>query len=108
MSHNWNRFAQYSAIGAALSLAIWIGSAYAKEESVLVNKPAAATAPSGPVLPPPSNPNAPADSNASDDVFAPSPSPAPTTKAQPLPTPPQSPQQPPQNSTVKRPFMRPA
>ena len=105
MSRNWNSFAQFSAIGAALSLAVWIGSAYAKEESVLVKKPAATSAQAGPILPPPSNPNAPADSNASDDVFAPSPSPA---NVQPLPTPPQAPQQPPQSSTVKRPFMRPA
>lgn len=106
MSRNWNSFAQYSAIGAALSLAVWIGSAYAKEESVLVNKPAAATVQSGPMLPPPSNPNPPAATNASDDVFAPTP--APTTKVQPLPTPPQTSQQPLQSSTVKRPFMRPA
>ena len=107
MSRNWNSFAKCSAIGAALSLAVWIGSAYAKEESVLVNKPTTSVVQTGPVLPPPSNPNAPvANGNTSGDVFAPSP--APTTKVQPLPTPPQSLQQPPQNSTVKRPFMRPA
>ena len=42
MLHNWNRIAQISAIGAACSLVVWIGSISAKEESsVLVNKPAA-------------------------------------------------------------------
>jgi hypothetical protein len=107
MSYNWNRLAQLSAIGAVGSLAIWLSSTSAKEEtSVLVNKPAAtATAPTtGPILPPPTNPNEQSTANAtSSDPFAP---PAAASKQAPLPLPPQTVQ--PTAPVVKRPFMRPA
>ena len=59
MSYNWNRVGRLSAIGAVCSLAVWFGTSSAKEEtSVLVNKTAAPSEapPSGPALPPPSNP----------------------------------------------------
>lgn len=101
MTHNWNRIAQCSVIGAACSLAVWIGTTNANEESVLLNKPAATTVQSGPVLPPPSNPNqSSANANSNADVFAPQAAP------ETLPTPPQS--RPQTKTTVKRPFMRPA
>jgi hypothetical protein len=103
MSHNWNRIAQLSVIGAACSLAVWIGTTYAQEESsVLVNTPPT-TPQTGPVLPPPANPNSPATSSSpiSEPVVPPLKlSPAPES----LPTPPQSRS----NTTVKRPFLRPA
>ena len=105
MSYNWNRLAQLSALGAVGSLAIWLGTTNAKEEtSILVNKPAAtATAPqTGPILPPPSNPNEQPAANAS-DPFAP---PAAASKPAPLPLPPQTAQ--PTAPVVRRPFMRPA
>src|SRR5437868_5803266 len=80
MNYRYKRMAQLSALGACCLLA-WINAANAKDEaSVLVKKPAAATD-QGPALPPPSKP----------------------TKA----VAPQQ-QQPPANSTVKQPFMRPA
>ena len=109
MSHNWNRIAQFSLIGGACSLALWMGSSNA-EESVLVTKPAAPEAEiQGPELPAPSNPNqsAPnANATSNTDVFAP---PVSETTKEPLPTPPQStPQQAPTSSTARRPFMRPA
>lgn len=104
MSHNWNKVAQLTAIGTACSLAVWIGTANAKDESsVLVNKSAAAAtdAQTGPALPPPANPTQqPAAESKSSDPVAP---PANGTAKETLPVPPQ-----PSNSTVKRPFMRPA
>jgi hypothetical protein len=94
MSYNWNKFARIAAIGAACLLAGWIGTTSAKEEaSVLVNKPAeaAATAQAGPAVPQLVIPTAPLATKAED---------------LPPPVPPQAAQ--PSNSTVKRPFMRPA
>ena len=105
MSHNWNRIAQLSVIGAACSFAVWIGSTYAQEESsVLVNKPVTPTeVQSGPVLPPPANPNAPAaDSKVITEPVVPPLKPSTAPEA--LPTPPQSQS----TTTVKRPFLRPA
>ncbi len=94
MSYNWNKFAQFAAIGAVSSLAVWIGTAGAKEEaSVLVKKPVdeAASAQTGPVLPP---------------LVIPNGQPAAKAEGLPLPIPPQASQ--PSNAAVKRPFMRPA
>src|SRR6476620_3690781 len=99
--HRWNTFAFLSAVGACCSLAVWISSTNAKEEtSVLVKKPDTA-ATQGPVLPPPAKPATP-----STDLFAPGqPStPAGAAPSTPLPPPPQSRT----NSAVKRPFMQPA
>lgn len=102
MAYRWNKITQFAVIGAAGSLAVWIGSTTAKEESsVLVNKPVAQVE-TGPVLPPPAKPSQPVvNSKAGTDPLAPTAKLA--TSPQPLPVPPQPP-----NSTVKRPFMRPA
>jgi hypothetical protein len=104
MSYNRNRFMQLAAIGTACLLAAGIGTTNAKDEaSVLVKKPAAAAATdtkAGPVLPPPANPNDKPAAKSADSSIAPS---------QELPVPPQLPHlSPPSNTTVKRPFMRPA
>jgi hypothetical protein len=111
MSHNWSKITVLSAAGAACSLAVWLGSTSAQEESsVLVNKPAtpAADAQEGPVLPPPANPNAnPAPSATSADQFAPPAKGASKDAIQTLPAPPQASSQP-TTPGVKRPFMRPA
>jgi hypothetical protein len=108
MNGNWKKLTWLSAIGAACSLVVWIGTTTAKEEtSVLVNKPVVTTAndTTGPTLPPPQNPNEKdRASNSNTDQFAPSTMAAPT--QEPLPLPPQTSQ--PSNSTAKRPFMRPA
>src|SRR5262245_24289525 len=107
MTYRWNNIAKLSALGACCSLAVWISSTSAKDEetSVLVKKPdssaAQTQAEQGPVLPPPAKSSAP-----STDLFAPQP-PAPSKAAQPIPPPPTA-TQPRANSTVKRPFMRPA
>jgi hypothetical protein len=102
MIYRWNRIAQFSALGACCSLAVWISSTSAKdaETSVLVKKPDAAAA-QGPVLPPPAQPAKPTN-----DLFAPK-QPAPTTAVEPK-LPPPTPIQPRATSTVKRPFMQPA
>jgi hypothetical protein len=103
MSHNWNKMAQLSVIAAAYSLAVWIGSTNAKESSVLVDKAATTNTLTGPVLPPPANPNSTAAdaSPASEPVVPPlNVSPVPES----LPTPPQSKS----TTTVRRPFLRPA
>jgi len=105
MPCNCYRVAQLSVLAATCALANWINATNA-EESVLVKTPAATESQTGPILPPPSNPKADNDSNASGDVFAPTP--VPSTKSTSLPTPPQTNQSPPQSSAVKRPFMRPA
>jgi len=109
MKYKRNILAQLSALAAVCSLAVWIGttSAKEKESSVLVNKPAdtAAETQSGPVLPPPQDPNE-HDAAASDNNSEKS---APITSApkqELLPTPPQTSQ--PSSSSVKRPFLRPA
>ncbi len=105
MSHNLNRIAQLSALGAACSLVVWLGTTSAKEEtSVLVNKPAATAvdAQTGPILPPPASPSEqPAANSKASDPFAPS-----AAAPKQLPVPPQPAQ--PAAPAVKRPFMRPA
>lgn len=110
MSHNWSKITVFSAIGAACSLAVWLGSTSAKEEtSVLVDTPStpSADAQQGPVLPPPANPNAkPATSAASGDLFVPAARGPSNSAAESLPIPPQASQ--PATPGVKRPFMRPA
>jgi hypothetical protein len=119
MLHTWNKLALLSALGAVVSLAVWFGTATATEEtSVLVKKPAQA-ADSGPVLPPPSNPNElrapdelPAPNSASSaDPFAPPTNGSTNNGAvkssakQPLPVPPQTQSAQP---AAKQSFMRPA
>jgi hypothetical protein len=96
---SWNKIAQLSALGACCSLAVWISTSSAKDEegSVLIQKPAAASA-DGPVLPPPSKPA---------DAVRPPQSQPPV-----LPQPPQQKQTSQQQQTAKpaarQPFMRPA
>lgn len=94
MTYNWNRIAQFAAIGACCSLVVRIGSTSAKEEetSVLVKKPVA-TVEQGPALPPPSNPTK--DVSSSKVVTPPQPAVPPAAKQQ-------------STTTAKRPFMRPA
>ena len=105
MNYNRKKLAAFSAVGAACSLAVWLGTTNAEESSVLVNKPGVETQ-TGPALPPPQNPK-PADDGANGVVAAPQES-APTARSQELlPTPPQTVQQPPA-TTAKKPFMRPA
>ena len=113
MTYRWNKIAKLSALGACCSLAVWISSSSAKDEqsSILVKNPAAA-AEQGPVLPPPSKPT--------NDIFAPqtpqtspqSPQPKQPVAGPVVPPQPQQAQprqaQPPAESQVKRPFMRPA
>ena len=101
MIYRWNRIAQVSALGACCSLAVWISSTNANEEtSVLVKKPDATTT-QGPVLPPPAKPASP-----NKDLFAPQQPGTPiATQPKPLQA---APTQAPTSSTVKRPFMQPA
>lgn len=101
MTYRLNRLAQLAAIGGCCSLAVWISATNAKDEeaSVLVKKPAA-TSTEGPALPPPSNPKEStpvAKPNSTNDLFSPQPANRSAGAQQ---------QQP--NTTVKRPFMRPA
>ena len=105
MNYSRKKLAAFSAVGAACSLAVWLGTTNAEESSVLINKPGVETQ-TGPALPPPQNPKA-ADDGANGVVAAPQES-APTARSQELlPTPPQTVQQPPA-TTAKKPFMRPA
>jgi hypothetical protein len=112
MTYRWNKLAKLSALAACCSVVVWISSTSAKEEetSVLVKKPDASATQThtdqGPVLPPPANPRAASDTYQSPDLFAPK-QPAESITTQPLPPAP-TPTQPRTNSTVKRPFMRPA
>jgi hypothetical protein len=114
MNYSWNKLGQLSAIGAACSLAAWLGTSSAKEEaSVLVNKPAAPVEKlqAGPALPPPLNPNENATTT-TNDPFVP-PLSIPNYTAKKVAVPPQElppPVVPPQESSPqpKRPFMRPA
>jgi hypothetical protein len=112
MSYTWNKTAVLSAFGVACSLAVWLSSTNAKEEtSVLVQKPAATDELQGPVLPPPSNPNekgAPnKQSSSSGDLIKQPATPALNNAAEALPTPPQA-AKPAATPGVKRPFLRPA
>lgn len=99
-------FAQLVVLSAAGILLVGLGLAQANEEtSLLVKKPAAATTETqgGPTLPPPSNPNPPAEVGAPVDIAPPALLPP---QSEALPTPPQASQS--SSGTTKRPFMRPA
>jgi len=99
-------FAQLLVLATAGSLLVGLGLAQANEEtSLLVNKPEAPTtdAQAGPTLPPPSNPNPPAEVGAPVDVTPPTLLPP---RSEALPTPPQASRS--ATGATKRPFMRPA
>jgi hypothetical protein len=106
MVTNVKKFTCAAVLVTACSFTIWIASTRAKEESVLVNKPAvsSADATTGPILPPPQNPNEQVSGGNHDDELPPPSNVVPRPKQ--LPIPPQS--SPPSSPVTKQSFMRPA